>query len=90
MHVCVYVCCENNTSREPNNFGNITLAQDALCCAQRKAPLNFRVYFASQLSELAYSCYFRVVCCAFWNVVLSHGSGAESSKELWIEDGDRR
>ena len=30
--------------------------------------------------------YFRVVCVPFWYVVLSHGSGAEGSKELWMED----
>ena len=35
------------------DFANTMLAQDTLCCAVRKAPLNFRVYFASQLSELA-------------------------------------
>ena len=37
----------------PRDFANTLLAQDTLCCAVRKAPLNFRVYFASQLSELA-------------------------------------
>ena len=37
----------------PRDFANDTLAQDTLCCAVRKAPLNFRVYFVPQLSELA-------------------------------------
>ena len=53
MYVCVYVCCENNTLSFPRDFANTLLTQDTLCCAERKAPLNFRVCFASQLNELA-------------------------------------
>ena len=39
--------------QSPRDFANDPLAQDALCCAERKAPLNFRVYFVPQSSELA-------------------------------------
>ena len=46
--------CENNTSSEPKRLCHChSVAQDTLCCAVRKAPLNFRVYFEPQSSELA-------------------------------------
>ena len=53
MYVCMYVCVKITRPQTPRDFANTSLAQDALCCAVRKAPLNFRVYFVPQLSELA-------------------------------------
>ena len=44
--------CENITSSLPPDFAT-SVAQDTLCCAVRKAPLNFRVDFVLQSSELA-------------------------------------
>ena len=53
MSVCMSVFVKITRPQRPRDFANDTLAQDALCCAERKAPLNFRVYFALQSSELA-------------------------------------
>ena len=58
-YVCIYVCmCVCHIVKiahlqSPRDFANNLLVQDTLCCAERKAPLNFRVYFVLQLSELA-------------------------------------
>ena len=59
MYVCMYVCmcvcvCENNMlSFPPETLPTSRWLKMHLAFAVRKAPLNFRAYFASQLSELA-------------------------------------
>ena len=53
MYVCMFVVVKMTRPQIPRDFANTLLAQDTLCCAVRKAPLNFRVYFVPQLSELA-------------------------------------
>ena len=56
-NVCMYVCigvCENNMlSFPPETLPTSRWLKMHLAFAVRKAPLNFRAYFASQLSELA-------------------------------------
>ena len=53
--------------QDPGDFANTSLAQDALCCAERKAP----GFTLCHRRVSLHSYYFWVVCCAFWNVVLS-------------------